>query len=182
VDRAAVGLCIGVAVGLVTDFSSQVGLSAFITTLALSSIVRGAAYVISGGQPIPLSNLPAEFKFLGRGLIGKAGVPFTILLFLVVILAFDFLCRRSTVMRKVYYVGSKRMAERFLESSRRVRLGVSSFSGSFCLAGIPHSPFQLGHGVLRRRSRLAGHIGLRDRRRQPHGGRGHHPGSILGIP
>ncbi len=136
---SAVGLCLGVAVGLVNGFFiTRLGLSAFITTLALSSIVRGAAYVISGGQPIPLSNLPAEFKFLGRGLIGKAGVPFTILLFLVVILAFDFLCRRSTVMRKVYYVGSNEKAARFSGIDvGRVRMGVYVLSGFLsALAGI----------------------------------------------
>jgi ribose transport system permease protein len=136
---SAVGLSLGVVVGLVNGFFiTRLGLSAFITTLALSSIVRGAAYVISGGQPIPLSNLPAQFKFLGRGLIGKAGVPFTILLFLVVIVVFDFLCRRSTIMRKVYYVGSNEKAARFSGINiARVRMGVYVLSGFLsAMAGI----------------------------------------------
>ncbi len=136
---SAVGLTLGVVVGLVNGFFiTRLGLSAFITTLALSSIVRGAAYVISGGQPIPLSNLPDPFKFLGRGTIGEAGIPFTILLFVVVIIAFDFLCRRSAVMRKVYYVGSNEKAARFSGIDiASVRLGVYVLSGFLsALAGI----------------------------------------------
>lgn len=125
------GLGVGLVVGLVNGFFiTRLGLSPFITTLALQGIARGAAYVISGGVPVPLSNLPPEFKYLGRGLIAGTAVPFTIVLFLVVVAIFDFLSRRSTLLRRVYYVGSSEKAARLsgIDVSR-VRMGVYVLSG-----------------------------------------------------
>ncbi|HET9597924.1 MAG TPA: ABC transporter permease [Anaeromyxobacteraceae bacterium] len=133
---SAAGLGVGVVVGALNGFFiTRLGLSPFITTLALQQIARGAAYVISGGVPVPLSNLPPQFKFMGRGTIGGTGIPFAIVLFLAVVAIFDFMSRRSTVVRKVYYVGSSEKAARLsgIDVSR-VRMGVYLLSG--LLAGI----------------------------------------------
>lgn len=125
------GLGVGLVVGAVNGFFvTRLGLSPFITTLALQQIARGAAYVISGGVPVPLSNLPPQFKFIGRGAIGGTAIPFTIVLFLVVVAAFDFLSRRSTLVRKVYYLGSNEKAARLSGIDvNRVRMGVYVLSG-----------------------------------------------------
>jgi ribose transport system permease protein len=125
------GIGVGVVVGVVNGFFvTRLGLSPFITTLALQQIARGAAYVISGGVPVPLSNLPPEFKFMGRGMIAGTAVPFTIVLFLVVVVGFDFMSRRSTLLRRVYYLGSNEKAARLsgIDVSR-VRMGVYVLSG-----------------------------------------------------
>ena len=134
-----VGISAGATVGAINGFFiTRLGLSPFITTLALQQIARGAAYVISGGVPVPLSNLPPEFKFLGRGIIDGTGVPFAIVLFLVVVALFDFLSRRSTMLRKVYYVGSSEKAARLSGIDvHRVRMGVYVLAGTLAaLAGI----------------------------------------------
>jgi ribose transport system permease protein len=128
---SSAGLGVGLLVGAVNGFFiTRLGLSPFITTLALQQIARGAAYVISGGVPVPLSNLPPEFKFMGRGAVGGTAIPFTIVLFLVVVVAFDFMSRRSTLVRKVYYLGSNEKAARLSGLDvNRVRMGVYVLSG-----------------------------------------------------
>ncbi len=133
------GIGVGVFVGFVNGFFiTRVGLSPFIVTLAMSQIARGTAYVFSEAMPLPLNNVPAGFKFIGRGIIGHTGVQFVIVLFIVVAILFDFLARRSTVLRKVYYIGSNEKSARFSGINvNRVRMGVYVLSGLLAaIAGI----------------------------------------------
>jgi ribose transport system permease protein len=55
--------------------------------------------------------LPPAFKFVGQGNLG--GIPFVIVIFLVLIALFDILLRRSILFRRVYYTGSNEKAARF---------------------------------------------------------------------
>jgi ribose transport system permease protein len=71
-------------------------------------IARGACLLFTGGRPIGLFTLPAEFKFIGQGAIGP--IPLVIIIFLIVVLAFDFMLRRTTAFRKVFYTGSNEKA------------------------------------------------------------------------
>jgi ribose transport system permease protein len=133
------GIGVGVFVGFVNGFFiTRVGLSPFIVTLAMSQIARGTAYVFSEAMPLPLNNVPAGFKFIGRGIIGHTGVQFVIVLFIVVAILFDFLARRSTILRKVYYIGSNEKSARFSGINvNRVRMGVYVLSGLLAaIAGI----------------------------------------------
>ena len=133
------GIGVGVFVGFVNGFFiTRVGLSPFIVTLAMSQIARGTAYVFSEAMPLPLNNVPAGFKLIGRGIIGHTGVQFVIVLFIVVAILFDFLARRSTVLRKVYYIGSNEKSARFSGINvNRVRMGVYVLSGLLAaIAGI----------------------------------------------
>jgi ribose transport system permease protein len=149
----AIGLAIGLLVGIINGFFiTRIGLSPFITTLGMMQVAYGVASVVSVGMPIPLQTLPDAFKFLGRGQIGGAGlpffhisgkgVPFVILFFLVTAFVFDFLSRRSTTIRKVYYVGSNEKSARFSGINvNKVRMGVymmvgvmSAFAGILSIA------------------------------------------------
>jgi len=133
------GIGVGVFVGFVNGFFiTRVGLSPFIVTLAMSQIARGTAYVFSEAMPLPLNDVPASFKFIGRGIIGHTGVQFVIVLFIVVAILFDFLARRSTILRKVYYIGSNEKSARFSGINvNRVRMGVYVLSGLLAaIAGI----------------------------------------------
>lgn len=140
---SAIGLCIGLLIGIINGlFITRIGLSPFITTLGMSQVVYGIAAVVSQGMPLPLQSVPDQFKFIGRGMIGKTGVPFVIVLFLVLAFVFDFMSRRSTVIRKIYYVGSNEKSARFsgIDISK-VRLGVymlvgflSAFAGILSIA------------------------------------------------
>jgi ribose transport system permease protein len=103
----AIGVCafIGVLIGF---FVTVVGLHHFIVTLAAMVIARGLCLLGTGGRPLGLYNLPDEFKWIGIGSIGV--VPVAIVIFLVVVVAFEFLLRRTTAFRLVYYTGSNEKA------------------------------------------------------------------------
>lgn len=98
---AAVGLLMGLTV-------TQIGLSHFIASLAAMVIVRGLCMIITQGTPLSLFTLPASFKFLGQGAV--YGVPFVIVLFFLLVALFDFLLRKATAFRKVFYTGSNERA------------------------------------------------------------------------
>jgi ribose transport system permease protein len=74
-------------------------------------ILRGLCLIITKGTPLSLYELPDNFKFIGVGKI--FGIPFVILLFFVIVIICDFLIRRSTLIRKVFYVGSNEKAAMF---------------------------------------------------------------------
>ena len=98
---AAVGALIG---GCVT----RIGLSHFIASLAFMVIVRGLCLAFTQGTPQSLFALPPEFKFIGQGNV--FGVPVVIVIFVAIVVASDFILRRSVLMRKVFYTGSNERA------------------------------------------------------------------------
>jgi ribose transport system permease protein len=103
------GIAMSALIGAVMGFFvTVVGLNHFITSLAAMVIVRGLCLAITKGTPISLFTLPPEFKAVGQGSI--YGVPYVILIFLAVIIIFDFLLRRATAFRKVFYTGSNEKA------------------------------------------------------------------------
>jgi len=98
---ALVGVCMAFCV-------TVVGLSFFITSLAFMVIARGVCMLITQGTPLSLYTLPASFKFIGQGVVG--GVPFVILIFVLVAIFFDVLMRRAVVFRRIFYTGSNEQA------------------------------------------------------------------------
>jgi ribose transport system permease protein len=102
---SAIAIAACAAVGATMGFFvTRVGLHHFIVSLAAMVIARGACLLGTGGRPLGLFTLPAEFKFIGQGSIGV--VPVVIVIFVVVVVAFDFMLRRSTMFRRVFYTGS----------------------------------------------------------------------------
>ena len=98
---ASVGAFMGV-------FVTRVGLNFFVVSLAMLGIVRGFAFVVTKGAPVPLYDVPDAFSFIGQGRI--SGVPFAILVFLVVVIIGDIFLRHSRFMRLVIYTGSNERA------------------------------------------------------------------------
>lgn len=103
----AIALCAGIG-AFQGFFVTKIGLHHFIVSLAVMVIARGACLLFTGGRPIGLFTLPPEFKFIGQGSIGP--IPIVIIIFLVFVIAFDFLLRRTTIFRKVFYTGSNEKA------------------------------------------------------------------------
>lgn len=87
---------------------TKIGLHHFIVSLAFMVIFRGVCLLMTQGRPLGLYSLPAEFKFIGQGDIGE--IPFVIIMFLIIVIAFDYLLRHSTIFRKVFYTGSNEKA------------------------------------------------------------------------
>jgi len=99
---------IGFTMGI---FVTKVGLNFFITTLAFMGIARGLCFVITQGTPLSLFAIPKSFKFVGQGTIYN--IPLTIFIFAVIVVISDYLMRKSSLARKVFYTGSNEKAAIF---------------------------------------------------------------------
>lgn len=107
-----VGIAASALIGAIMGFFvTVIGLSHFITSLAAMVIVRGLCLIITKGTPLSLFSLPDSFKAIGQGSFHN--IPYVILIFLVVVVVFDFLLRRATAFRKVFYTGSNQKAAQF---------------------------------------------------------------------
>lgn len=129
----AVCTAIGAAMGF---FVTKVGLHHFIVSLAVMVIARGICLLGTGGRPIGLFTLPPEFKFIGQGSIGP--IPIVIVIFLGFVLVFDFMLRRTTMFRKVFYTGSNEKAAAYSGiKTKRVIFLTTTLCSMLCgIAGI----------------------------------------------
>jgi ribose transport system permease protein len=87
-----VGIAVGATVGLVNGWTiSRFGIQPFIMSLAMLSIVRGLALVISGGQPV--FGFPRAFTGL---FAGKAwGIPSNVILAGILFLLFSYIATQT---------------------------------------------------------------------------------------
>jgi len=117
-------------------FVTVVGLNHFITSLAAMVIVRGLCLVITKGTPLSLFTLPPEFKAIGQGEF--QGVPYVIIIFVAIVVLFDFLLRRATAFRKVFYTGSNEKAAEYSGiRTRQVKFWVTVLCSTLAgLAGV----------------------------------------------
>jgi ribose transport system permease protein len=126
---AGIGLLMGLCV-------TKIGLSHFIASLAFMVIARGLSLAVTQGTPQSLFSLPAEFKAIGQGNI--AGVPIVIVIFAVIVIVSDFVLRKSTLFRKVFYTGSNEKAAMYAGINvNSVKLWVTVFCGAMSgVAGV----------------------------------------------
>ena len=104
-----IAILVGMACGLFNGFFiGNVGLNPFITTLAVMGIARGGTYVLTQGSPISLLGAPDSFTFIGQGTV--FGLPFIVIVFLLITVITDFIMRKSEPLRKVFYTGSNEKA------------------------------------------------------------------------
>lgn len=134
-----VGILCGVGVGVLAGFINgllitKIEINPFITTLGMMGIARGVSLAVTEGST--LAGLPTEFYIYGQG--KTLDIPNLILIALLVILIGDFLMRRSSAFRQIYYVGGNEEAARLSGINvHRVKLGVYTLSGLLAaLAGV----------------------------------------------
>lgn len=102
-------VALGAAVGLVNGFVvANLRINPLITTLATLSVIRGLAYVISGGEAIVVS----DHTLLSIGTDSVVGVPIVVVVLVVLFLAFGFLMPRTRFGRYMYAIGSSARAAR----------------------------------------------------------------------
>jgi len=82
----------------------------FIATLAVMQVASGLAYILSEG--VPIYDLPDGFVRLGRGAEPLLGIPYAVLLTLLLYAAAHVLLSRTTFGRAVYAVGGNPEAAR----------------------------------------------------------------------
>ncbi|MEO5325039.1 ABC transporter permease [Mesorhizobium sp. CC13] len=132
-----IGIAVSALIGAVMGFFvTVVGLNHFITSLAAMVIVRGLCLIVTKGTPLSLFTLPPAFKAIGQG--SFHGVPYVIIIFVVVVAIFDFLLRRATAFRKVFYTGSNEKAAQYSGiRTRQVKFWVTVLSSTLAgFAGI----------------------------------------------
>jgi ribose transport system permease protein len=125
------------AIGAIMGFFvTKVGLHHFIVSLAIMVIARGLCLLGTGGRPLGLYELPESFKFIGQGSIGV--IPIVLVVFVVVVVAFDFMLRRTTMFRKVFYTGSNAKAAAYSGiQTQRVIFATTTLCSALCgIAGI----------------------------------------------
>ncbi len=131
----AIAVCAGIG-AIMGFFVTKVGLHHFIVSLAIMVIARGICLLATGGRPLGLFTLPPEFKFIGQGSIGP--VPLVIIIFLVTVVAFDFLLRKTTMFRRVFYTGSSERAAAYSGiRTKRVVFMTTTLCSALCgVAGV----------------------------------------------
>jgi ribose transport system permease protein len=139
-DNIAVGVLAALAAGLVIGavnafFVVQVGINSFIATLGMLFFLRGAAFVISGEEPVRISNIDLGVAF-SQPWIG----PLTprIVLFILAFVALQVFLTRVRVGREFYAVGGNREAARDagIPVKRRVYTGFMISGFVSALAGV----------------------------------------------
>lgn len=113
------GLLIGSAIGCLNGLLSTYGrLPSFIATLGMLSVVRGAALLITNGQPVTVNTAKGgrgdvidQFYFLGQGHLFDR-IPMLLIFFILIALAAWFLLSRTTFGFRVYAVGGNEKAAR----------------------------------------------------------------------
>jgi len=103
------GLLIGGIIGFINGITvAYIHLPAFIATLAMMSIARGVALVVTNA--IPIYNLPESFLFLGSGFLWGVPTPIYVMISLYFIL--NFILRKTKFGRYTYAIGGNEEATR----------------------------------------------------------------------
>lgn len=105
-------ILVGALVGCCNAFFiTQLKINAFITTLALQSILRGFAFIISNGEGVLITNS----AFLKIGTFRIFGVPFLtfpIFFMLLIFIVFGITLKKTRFGREIYVVGGNPTAAR----------------------------------------------------------------------
>jgi simple sugar transport system permease protein len=105
-----VGLISTVCVGVINgSLIAKLRIPAILVTLGTMTLLRGISVVLTRGYTV--SGFPRALIFLGNGNI--AGIPFSIILFIAVVIISHFLLNRSSYGTKLYMTGANPKACRF---------------------------------------------------------------------
>ncbi len=153
ITALAVGLTTGVMNG---TFVAYLRVQPFVATLAMLTIARGIAFIVSSGRSI--GNLPPSFGALGRAV--PLGIPAPVYVFVVVTAVGAFVLNRTVFGRRVYATGGNAEASWLAGvSTQRVLWTVYALNGlvaglgGFTLAsrlgaGVPNSGLQYELDVI----------------------------------
>lgn len=104
-----VALGIGILCGAANGFFvAQCDIPPFIATLGMMTLLRGCVLVYTKGAPISIK--VDSYKFIGKGLV--AGIPFPVIVLLVLYLIAHYLLTQTSFGRNVYAFGGNREAAR----------------------------------------------------------------------
>ncbi|MDR0707325.1 MAG: ABC transporter permease [Treponema sp.] len=111
-----VTVIIGVLIGLVNGILvSKFNVTAFIATMGTMYIFRGFALLRSQGKTIPILQGRAELRNTGFPLLGSGtflGIPYSILLMIILVVIMVYIAKKTPFGRRVYAVGGNESAAR----------------------------------------------------------------------
>ncbi|SOE21115.1 monosaccharide ABC transporter membrane protein, CUT2 family [Spirosomataceae bacterium TFI 002] len=100
-------LIVGAVFGLLNGwFITKFSVPPFVATLAMLTIARGATMLYSQG--IPISNLGANFEFIGSGWF--LGIPVPVWISIVVVILMIFITKKTSFGRHIYAIGGNEKA------------------------------------------------------------------------
>jgi rhamnose transport system permease protein len=125
----ALGLVTGLAAGLLNGLvATRFGIPTIAVTIGSVSLYRGIAYAVLGDKAY--TRYPEPFAVLGQGYIPGTKIPLQLVLYLVLAVGFWLLLHYSAFGRRVYAIGSNRVAARFSGVPvDRIRITVSGLTG-----------------------------------------------------
>lgn len=146
-------LVIGTVFGLLSGLLVTKGrLQPFIATLITMTVYRGLTMIFMDGKPI--SNLGDSFllQFIGKGQV--LGIPFPVVLFLVVFAIFVFMLEKTVFGRRIYATGSNwksaKLAGVNINSTKMIAYAISgcmaAMSGLILLSRLGSAQPTLGDG------------------------------------
>jgi len=104
-----IGLVIAAIVGLINGLLvTKVGINPIITTLGMLSVLRGAAFIIAGGEGLPIYN--EEFRYIGMGRIWFFPIP--VVIFIVFFAVGYFVLKYTSYGRNIYVSGGNERTAR----------------------------------------------------------------------
>lgn len=123
------GLLVGIVVGFINGaIIAYSGIHPFVVTLAMQSILRGAAFLIANGQPIPLY-ANTVFPKIGTGLAFGV-IPYPIIYMLFFFFLQYMLLNKTKMGRYIYAVGGNATAAQFSGIDiKKVKIMVWTISG-----------------------------------------------------
>ena len=129
--------CFGIAllIGLTNGvLVAKANIPPMIVTMASMNAVNGAAFLISGGQPV--FGFKDSFAIMGQGYVGILPIP-TIIMFVMFFVG-AFVLNKTTFGRDLYAIGGNEEAARLCGVNvTRVKISAYAFSSLFaCAAGI----------------------------------------------
>ena len=107
-----IALLVGVVAGLINGLLvTRLGLPSLVVTLGTLGLFRGLAYVVLGDQAY--SNFPSAFTAFGFGNVPDTLIPWSFVVFVLLVVLFLGILHRSWFGRQVYAIGNNREAARF---------------------------------------------------------------------
>ncbi len=104
-----IAVLVGMGIGYVNaTLVTRLRLEPFIATLATMSIIRGAAFIVNNGKPLPIS----DELFLAFGVFPILGLPIPVWILVVALVVFTIILSRTRFGRNVYIVGGNVTAAR----------------------------------------------------------------------
>lgn len=147
-----IGMMLGLATGALCGavngfFVTKLRLPPFIATLGMMMIARGIALYVTNAAPV--SGMPESFSYLGNGalfrvvevganglpLVKFPGIPYPVILMVVIAAMFTFALTKLRVGRYLYAIGSNEEAAR-LSGIKTDRVKVYAYTASGLLAGL----------------------------------------------